>query len=145
MGPNDPSRWDVPEVLKTLVSPLTFCGLSVVILGTLGGMVISTDLQSEQKLFGLVLVCACIVFCYHSVAKKSATSKDMVLDAEYHKQAQAADFISGNALTDFVDDRIHKHLAAHRPESAAIPQSERGKETLTVKRVHEELSELERS
>jgi|GEM_PF-3925163 len=105
-APLSPTGWDVPEVLRTLVSPLTFCGLVAVGLVSLGAAVLYSDLSAELKFAGFVAALVGEAACFVCVIRKVKDSKTLVLDADYHKQLLVTRFIEGNALNDFVDDRV---------------------------------------
>lgn len=145
MEHNDLNKWDIPEILRRLVSPLTFFGLVVVAVAVFGYGLKDFDIPGYMKFLGVCIVLLVISALAYGVLRKISDAKDLVLDVNYHRMKDAADIIDGKALTDRIDDRIYQFLSLNDP----IVQTEDGREekqpTLTVKRSRENPQNVDRS
>lgn len=145
MEHNDPNKWDVPEILRRLVSPLAFLGLVVVAVAALAYGLKDFDIPANMKLVGICMAYLVIGGVAFGVLRRIRDAKELVLDVNYHRMKDAADIIDGKALTDRIDDRIYQVLSLNDPIEQTEGEREKKQPTLTVKRIREDLQDVDRS
>lgn len=145
MEQNDPNKWDIPEILRRLVSPLAFFGLVVVVVAAFGYGLKDFAIPPYMKMVGICMAFLVIGALASGVLRRIRDAKDLVLDVNYHRMKDAADFIDGNTLTDGIDDRVYHILSLNGLIEQTEGEREKKQPTLTMKRIHEELQDVGRS
>ena len=125
---------DAVAIIKHLVRPLGYAGLTVMVLGLLGWRLLGSDLPPLLKTLSISLLFLLVTYCFKLVSDKIKNASELVLKAENHMQIAMMNSIQGDPLIDAIDDRIEEILAKRERTNISPAQSTPAKQKVNFKR-----------
>ena len=112
-------RIDAADILKHLVRPLGYDGLTVMVFGFLGWRLLESDLPPLLQTLSLSLLVLIITYCFKSVNDKIRNAGELVLDGANHIQIAMLKSMQGTAMDDVLLDNAEDTKAAMKAALAA--------------------------